>query len=231
MKTNDIATAYIAYSDKVGGKRRPVLVVDDNDKALVCYRITSKYTNKSENIKQFYFSIEDWKVAGLNMKSWVDTKEYRYIYKKNDKVVYNKIGSLSLRDIGRFNDFLDKLQPQNEITIEDEILQQIDNNNICQSIENMYLSDKIVDNKFLEYENVEHFYSNHKNEIKKCISELSLSVGISEKEILGEDYKRNSCIIAYKVGLNNILKKIENGTIDPVNKHKINSQKNDLEME
>lgn len=56
---NDIATIYVAYTDKIGGKRRPVLLVDEDDTNLVFYRITSKYSNKSENIKQFYFPIEE----------------------------------------------------------------------------------------------------------------------------------------------------------------------------
>ncbi|PWX58334.1 toxin-antitoxin system, toxin component, MazF family protein [Clostridium perfringens] len=137
---NDIATIYVAYSDKIGGKRRPVLLVDEDDTNLVFYRITSKYANKSENIKQFYFPIEDWKEAGLNMKSWIDTKEYKTTQK--DKVVYKKIGKLSLKDKDRLSDFLEHLQSdRKEIGIEDSILKEVSKNsqNIYKSIENMYL--------------------------------------------------------------------------------------------
>ncbi|MEQ3474930.1 type II toxin-antitoxin system PemK/MazF family toxin [Enterococcus cecorum] len=229
---NDIATIYVAYSDKIGGKRRPVLLVDEDDTNLVFYRITSKYANKSENIKQFYFPIEDWKEAGLNMKSWIDTKEYKTTQK--DKVVYKKIGKLSLKDKDRLSDFLEHMQSdRKEIGIEDSILKEVSKNsqNIYKSIENMYLSNDIVAEKFSERRNVEQFYFKHKTEIKKCISELSISTGVSKKELLGKDYKRNSCVLSYKLGLSNILKKIEDGSLDYKSSHEINNQKNDLEIE
>lgn len=52
MRTNQIYTAYVSWGSD--GKRRPVLIVEDKNKNVFCYRITSKYKNKSERIKKGY---------------------------------------------------------------------------------------------------------------------------------------------------------------------------------
>lgn len=70
METNEIYTAYVAWS--TGGKRRPVLVIRDEYMQVYCYKITSKYKNKSETIKRNYYKIKDWSKSGLVMQSYVD---------------------------------------------------------------------------------------------------------------------------------------------------------------
>ena len=64
MRTNQIYTAYVSWGSD--GKRRPVLIVEDKNKNVFCYRITSKYKNKSERIKKNYFPLMDWKIEGLD---------------------------------------------------------------------------------------------------------------------------------------------------------------------
>lgn len=49
MKSNRIYTAYVAW--KTGGKRGPVLVVEDNDNSVTVLKITTKYQSKSSKIK------------------------------------------------------------------------------------------------------------------------------------------------------------------------------------
>ena len=71
MKTDDIYTAYISWPG--GGKRRPVLIVENNNDGFVdIFKITSKYKNKSERIRAYYYPILDWELAGLYKPSYVD---------------------------------------------------------------------------------------------------------------------------------------------------------------
>ncbi len=59
MNKNDLVTVYISFTNGSGGKRRPVLVLKDGLNELLLYKITSKYINKSERIRQQYYSIQD----------------------------------------------------------------------------------------------------------------------------------------------------------------------------
>ena len=47
MKTNEIVSVYVAFADKEGGKRRPILVVQDRNDRIDFFSITSKYKTKS----------------------------------------------------------------------------------------------------------------------------------------------------------------------------------------
>lgn len=68
---NRIYTAYVSW--ETGGKRRPILVVEFQDKWLYFYKITSKFQNKSKYIKAQYYTIRDWQKAGLVKQSYIDT--------------------------------------------------------------------------------------------------------------------------------------------------------------
>ncbi len=70
--SNDIVSLYVGYVEERGGKSRPVLVTEANERNLSVYRITSKYENKSKYIKEQYYKIQNWKEAGLKKPSWVD---------------------------------------------------------------------------------------------------------------------------------------------------------------
>lgn len=71
MTPSDIFIAYMSWDG--GGKDRPVLVFVVNADTVNVYQITTKYEDKSENIRSQYFKINDWAQAGLNQQSYVDT--------------------------------------------------------------------------------------------------------------------------------------------------------------
>lgn len=102
MRTNQIYTAYVSWgSDE---KRRPVLIVEDKNKNVFCYRITSKYKNKSERIKKNYFSLMDWKIEGLDKQSYVDVGDIIKLSKEH--VSFRFVGVLSIRDIEALVEFI-----------------------------------------------------------------------------------------------------------------------------
>ncbi|BDR56843.1 hypothetical protein [Xylocopilactobacillus apis] len=105
MKTNDIISLYVGFIEGAGGKNRPVLVRKFTDSYIEVFKITSKYTNKSEFIKRQYYKIINWKQAGLNRESWVDIGTILQI--PNSTISFKKIGRLSIKDqieIDKFND-------------------------------------------------------------------------------------------------------------------------------
>ena len=71
MNPFDICIAYISWDG--GGKRRPVLLLEKADGYAEIFRITSQYEGKSETMQAQYFRIDDWRQAGLNKQSYVDT--------------------------------------------------------------------------------------------------------------------------------------------------------------
>jgi len=56
-----------------GGKMRPVMAFVVDEGTVDIYQITTKYKNKSKEIKALYFKIIDWAQAGLDRESYVDT--------------------------------------------------------------------------------------------------------------------------------------------------------------
>lgn len=95
MRTNQIYTAYVSWG--LDGKRRPVLIVEDKNKNVFYYRITSKYKNKSERIKKNYFPLMDWKIEGLDKQSYIDVGDIIKLSKEH--VSFRLVGELSIRDI------------------------------------------------------------------------------------------------------------------------------------
>lgn len=71
MKINDIYTAYVSWPG--GGKRRPVLLIEDGKEKVTVFKITTKYEQKSDRIKKNYFPISNWKELGLDKQSYIDT--------------------------------------------------------------------------------------------------------------------------------------------------------------
>ena len=71
MKPFDIFITYISWDG--GGKNRPVLVFVSGDDSVDVFPITTKFEDKSETVRARYFKINDWKQAGLDTQSYVDT--------------------------------------------------------------------------------------------------------------------------------------------------------------
>jgi len=69
----EIYVAYISWG--VDGKRRPVLVLEEDGKYVRVFRITSQYAVKSDDIKEKYFFITNWQHAGLSKQSYIDIGE------------------------------------------------------------------------------------------------------------------------------------------------------------
>jgi len=63
MNVFDIFVAYIEWGE--GGKIRPILIIERQEKIITVFNITTQYEHKSEIIRNKYFKINDWKQAGL----------------------------------------------------------------------------------------------------------------------------------------------------------------------
>lgn len=105
---NNIATAYVQFIQRPGGKRRPVFVIRETGEKLFFFDITTKYQNKSEFIKQWYFEIKEYQTTGLNRHSWIDTYQMYSLDKTVTEVKY--IGKLSDVDTARLRKFIKKLR-------------------------------------------------------------------------------------------------------------------------
>lgn len=102
MKTNNIYTAYVSWGPD--GERRPVLVVKDRQERVYCYKITSQYRNKSDQIKQNYFPLNDWRHEGLKVQSYVDIGCMVPLDKKRTRFYY--VGELTLNDTRQLIEFI-----------------------------------------------------------------------------------------------------------------------------
>jgi hypothetical protein len=95
MKPFEIFVAYVSWG--TGGKKRPVLVLSISNKNVIAFKITTKYDNKSVYIRSRYFAIINWKEAGLENPSYIDTNNKVKI-PLNNVDVENRVGKLSKRD-------------------------------------------------------------------------------------------------------------------------------------
>jgi len=73
MNIFDIFIAYVSWGNN--GKRRPVLIIRQGVNNARVFNITTRYESKSEVIRSKYFKIVDWKQAGLDRQSYVDTND------------------------------------------------------------------------------------------------------------------------------------------------------------
>ncbi|TPR56907.1 type II toxin-antitoxin system PemK/MazF family toxin [Enterococcus sp. OL5] len=106
MKMNKILSLYVAFVGKEGGKRRPVLIVENSENEIIFYSITSKCQNKSDKIKKLYFKINDWKDSNLKKESWIDIGTLFVLSKDKTDFEYKDIGELSQNDTDRLEVFL-----------------------------------------------------------------------------------------------------------------------------
>ena len=107
MRTNDIVDVFVAYTDKTGGKSRPVLIIKLTDRKAWLLKITSKYSKKSKNIRKYYYPIFDWRKYNLSKPSYTDTKEY-LIANIVDLRIERYRGHFSLTDLQGLKNFIDK---------------------------------------------------------------------------------------------------------------------------
>ncbi|TPR40005.1 type II toxin-antitoxin system PemK/MazF family toxin [Apilactobacillus micheneri] len=103
----DIYIANVPFDDSNKSKIRPALVVSVDNKYVYVFKITSKYKNKSKNIKKVYYPIMDWYKAGLKKQSFVDT-HITYGITKEIIFQHNPIGKLSKNDTVNLFEFISK---------------------------------------------------------------------------------------------------------------------------
>ena len=72
MKIFDIYVAYVTWGS--GGKKRPVLILEQKTSVVTVFTITTQYTTKSEAVRSKYYVINDWAQAGLYAQSYVNTE-------------------------------------------------------------------------------------------------------------------------------------------------------------
>jgi len=110
MNTNDILIAFVSYSMGNKGKRRPVLLLEQNGWYLKAFRITSKFAQKSPAIQKEYFEIVDWTSANLRKPSWIDVGQKIVINYGEMRI--EKIGMLSDHDVVGLQMFLENLDSE-----------------------------------------------------------------------------------------------------------------------
>ena len=71
MNIFEIYIAFVSWG--TDGKRRPVLVLEENVDNVTVFNITTSYEKKNERIRAKYFVINDWQQAGLSRESYIDT--------------------------------------------------------------------------------------------------------------------------------------------------------------
>ena len=103
MNLFDIIIAHIEWGSE--GKKRPVLIFKKTEKTIIVFNITTQYENKSEFIRRKYFKINEYKQAGLDKESYVDTNTARNL---PVEALLNKtaIGQLSESDVLRLIKFM-----------------------------------------------------------------------------------------------------------------------------
>ena len=109
MDIFDIFIAYVTWDGVSGGigkgKKRPVLILEQTTDAVIVFKITTQYEAKSNTVRSKYFMINDWRQAGLNKESYIDTN--RTVTLPLSAVDINHpVGTLTEADIQKFIDFL-----------------------------------------------------------------------------------------------------------------------------
>jgi len=105
MNPFDIYITYVSWDGN--GKTRPILIIGHQDTVVYVFNITTQYEGKSNAIRAGYFTINDWKAAGLDRQSYVDTNTVRDI----PAAVFDgkkEIGRLSAADEKRLIEFMNQ---------------------------------------------------------------------------------------------------------------------------
>ncbi|WEV44199.1 toxin-antitoxin system, toxin component, MazF family protein [Lactobacillus sp. ESL0684] len=111
LQVSDIVTAYITFVNGKGGKRRPALIVADTNDKFAMVSITSKYENKSDQIKKQYYPLEDWVKEGLTKKSYIDILSLKWV-KRDLQSRFKKIGIITINDEQKLSEFVIKYRKE-----------------------------------------------------------------------------------------------------------------------
>jgi hypothetical protein len=103
MNIFDIYIAYVTWGS--GGKKRPVLILEQTAGGVTVFNITTRYEGKSEIIRSKYFKINDWQQAGLHQQSYVDTNRTVTLPLSSVDVAH-PVGTLTESDVRKFIEFI-----------------------------------------------------------------------------------------------------------------------------
>lgn len=103
MEPMDIYIANVPFDDKgTDSKVRPALVIEVESKKVIVFKVTSQYKRKSAQIKKLYYPIKEWKEAGIQKESYVDTHK---LYRLAKKWIFSQQPIGKLMDIDRIGLF------------------------------------------------------------------------------------------------------------------------------
>jgi len=105
MEMYDIYIAFVSWGKE--GKRRPILILDEKAGYVKAFNITTQYEKKNDRIRTKYFTITEWKEAGLDKPSYIDTINTILIPLPAVEI-QSPIGKLSLTDELRLIEFMNR---------------------------------------------------------------------------------------------------------------------------
>lgn len=105
IERNDVVAVYVAFTDKPGGKRRPILVIRFVGDNVYFFSLTSQYAKKSATVKAHYYPLVDWRQTGLTKPTYVDVGQQR-LARVADLQKIVSIGRLTLRDQRGLTEFV-----------------------------------------------------------------------------------------------------------------------------
>ena len=105
IERNDVVAVYVAFTDKPGGKRRPILVIRFVGDNVYFFSLTSQYAKKSATVKAHYYPLVDWRQTGLTKPTYVDVGRQR-LARVADLQKIVSIGRLTLRDQRGLTEFV-----------------------------------------------------------------------------------------------------------------------------
>lgn len=68
MRNNDIAVTYVKFVDKHNGKTRPIVIIDQNERDYIAFKLTTQFAHKSAKIQANYYEMKEWHFSGLEKK-------------------------------------------------------------------------------------------------------------------------------------------------------------------
>jgi hypothetical protein len=131
MKRFDVYFGYVEYKENTDRKKRPVIIIDTDDKRLSSIRTFGVYSYRkwfdSAKGEKMFYEIKDLEIAGLRRRSFVNLSRFSKIETKQ-LYKYKHFGKLSERDV---DGLLAKVNAYDNIqsyrVILDEFLKTLDN--------------------------------------------------------------------------------------------------------
>lgn len=95
LKPGDVATAFFAFADQSGAKRRPVLVVSSDEYNTITGNVIIAAISSKPPKNRFEYPIKSWDRSGLKMPSKIRAGTLQ----TSTRLILQKIGSLPQEEI------------------------------------------------------------------------------------------------------------------------------------